>query len=91
MQRPAHIVAVQQAPKPTDLVRGLEKRVIPVDRDVLSLNDILDVADRLRRDIPDSLDVLRNEQEMVGIDMPMLMKPRVLAQRQGLFLFTRPH
>src|SRR5436190_17653176 len=72
MQRPAQILALQHAPEPVDLVRGLEKRVFTVNGDVLSLDDILDLADRLGRDIPDSLDMLGNEQEMVGIDMPLL-------------------
>ena len=61
MQRPAHLLALQHASKPTDLVRGLEKRVITVDGHVLLLNDILDVADRFGRDIPDALDMLWNE------------------------------
>jgi hypothetical protein len=62
MQRPAHFLALQHASKPTDLVRRVEKRVFPEDGHVLSLNDIIDVADRFGRDIPDSLDMLWNEQ-----------------------------
>ena len=62
MQRPARILALQHASKPTDLVRGAEKRVFPEDGHVLSLNDIIDVADRFGRNIPDSLDMLWNEQ-----------------------------
>ena len=72
MQRPAHVLALQHAPEPADLVRRLEKRVIAVDGRVLSLDDILDLADRFGRDIPDSLDMLRNEQEVLGIDVPVL-------------------
>ena len=56
-------------PKPTDLIRGLEKRVIAVDGCVLSFNDILDLVDHSGCDIPNSLDMLGNEQEMVGIDV----------------------
>ena len=62
IQRSAHILAFQHASKPMDLVRGLEKRVITVDGHVLSLNDIIDFADRFGRDIPHSLDMLWNEQ-----------------------------
>src|SRR5258707_10521542 len=70
MQRPAQILALQDAPEPVDLVRGLEKWVIAVNGDVLSLDDILDLADRFGRDIPYPLDVLRNKQEVMRIDMP---------------------
>src|SRR6266849_2665747 len=61
MKRPAQILAFQNASEPVDLVRGLEKRVIAVNDCVLPLNDILDFADRFTGDIPDSLDMLRNE------------------------------
>ena len=62
MQRPAQILALQHAPEPVDLVRGLEKRVFTVNGDVLSLDDILNLADRFGRDVPDALDMLWNEQ-----------------------------
>ena len=62
MQRCADILIFQHPPEPTGLVRGLEKRVIAVDGRVLSLDDILDFADRFGSDILDSLDVRRNEQ-----------------------------
>ena len=44
MQRPAQILALQHAPEPVDLVRGLEKRVFTVNGDVLSLDDILNLS-----------------------------------------------
>src|SRR5438132_5932920 len=72
MQRPAQILALQHAPEPVDLVRGLEKRVSTVNGDVLSLDDILNLADRFGRDVPDALDMLWNEQQVVRIDMPLL-------------------
>src|SRR5260370_35643491 len=72
MQRPAQILALQHAPEPVDLVRGLEKRVFTVNGDVLSLDDILNLADRFGRDVPDALDMLWNEQQVVRIDMPLL-------------------
>src|SRR5882762_3709330 len=72
MQRPAHILALQHAPKPTDLIRGLQKWVVPVDGRVLSLDDILNLAERFGRDIPDPFDMLRNEQELTGIDVARL-------------------
>ena len=58
MQRPAQILALQHAAEPMDVLRGLEERVIAVDGDVLSLDDILDLADRFGRDVPDSRDML---------------------------------
>src|ERR1700726_4910541 len=72
MQRPAQFLALQHAPKPADLVRGLKKWMIPVDGYVLPLDDILNLADRVWRDIPDALNVPWNEQEIPGIDVPLL-------------------
>src|SRR5689334_15561446 len=69
MQRPSHRLVFHEPPKPTDLVRRLEKRMIAVDGRVLSLNDILDFPDHFGSDLPDCLDVLWHEQEMVGIDV----------------------
>lgn len=46
MQRRAHALAFQHAPKPTDLVLGLEEGVVAKDGRVLSLDDILYRADR---------------------------------------------
>ena len=69
MQRSAHIVEFEHAAKPLDPVRGLQKRVLAIDRGVLSLHEIVDFADRFRGDITDALDMLRHEQEMVGIDV----------------------
>src|SRR5262249_20424489 len=62
-QRVAQILALQHAAKPRDLIRRLEKRVIAVDLHVLSLDDILDLADRFRRDIADALKVVWNKHE----------------------------
>src|SRR5262245_57369560 len=70
MQRPAQLLVLEQAPKPEDLVGGLKKWVIPVDGCVLPFDDILNLADRFRRNVPDALDVLWNEHEIPGIDMP---------------------
>ena len=69
MQRRPHSRILQETPKPTDVIRRLEKRVIAVDGCVLSFNDILDFVDHCGCDIPNSLDMLGNEQEMVGIDV----------------------
>jgi hypothetical protein len=69
VQGPAHVLAFQQTPKPRDLIRGLEKGVSAKDVRVLSLDDILDLTDRCGRDVADALDVLKDEQEMVGIDV----------------------
>ena len=72
MQRFSQSLILQQTPKPTDLIRRLEKRVIAVDGGVLSLNNILDFVNRCRCDIPNSMDMLGNEQEMVGIDVAVV-------------------
>lgn len=72
MQRLSHTLILQQTPKPTDLIFRLEKRVIAVDGGVLSFNDILDFVDHCRCDIPNSLDMLGNEQEMVGINVAVV-------------------
>lgn len=72
MQRLSHSLILQQTPKPTDLIRRLEKRVVAVDGGVLSFNDILDFVNHCRCDIPNSLDMLGNEQEMVGIDVAVV-------------------
>src|ERR1700722_876446 len=46
--------------------------MIPVDGYVLPLDDIVNLTDRVRRDIPDALDMPWNEQEIPGIDVPLL-------------------
>jgi hypothetical protein len=85
MQRPAQPLILQHAPKPGDLVRGLKKRVIPVDGCVLSLDDILNLAGRFRRDIPNALNVLGNEHEIPGINMPVLDEaPSLLRAATGV-------
>src|SRR5947209_6960795 len=87
MQRPAQILALEHAPEPVGLVRGLEERVIAVNGGVLSLDHGFDLADRFGRDIPDSLDMLRNKQEMVGIDVPLLDEaPSLLRAATGVVL-----
>lgn len=70
MQCLAQIRAFQNAAKPADLVRRLEKWVIAVDGGVLTLDDILDLADRFGRDLPDLRDMLWNEHEVSGVDVP---------------------
>src|SRR5438552_691704 len=75
MERPAHVLAFEYPPEPTDLIHGLEERVIAKDVRVLSFNDIFDLADGCGRGVADSLDVLRNEQEVVGIDMAVFDEP----------------
>jgi hypothetical protein len=69
------------------LVRGLKERVIAVNGDVLSLDDILDFADRLGRYLTDSLKVIGNEHEIVGIDMPLFDEaPGLLVAAAGIVL-----
>src|SRR3954467_9707077 len=85
MQRPEQGLAVQQSPKPADLVRWPEERVIAKDIRVLTLDDVLDLADRRRRDGADSLEVLWNEQEVVWIDVAVFDEPpRLLGAATGV-------
>src|SRR5258707_11062068 len=49
MQRPAQILALQHAPEPVDLVRGLEKRVFTVNGDVLYNRDSISSVKGLLR------------------------------------------
>ena len=72
MQRRTDALAFQHLPEPMDLVRGLEKRVIAVNGRILPLDDVLDLADRFGSDILDSFDMLRNEPEIMGIDVALL-------------------
>ena len=91
MQRAAHIIAFQHAPQPVNFIRRLQKRVLAENGRVLSLHDILDFPDCFAGDIPDSLDMLRNEQQMVGIDVPMLDKsPRLFRAATGIALVHEP-
>ena len=71
MQCGPDLLVFQHPSEPSDLIRRLKKRVIAVNGRVLSLHDILDFADRFGSHIPDSLDMLWNEQEMVGIDVAL--------------------
>ena len=61
-------LAFQHASKPFDLVRWLEKGVSHEDVDMLLLDDILDLADRFGRDVPDSLQMLWNRHIVVCED-----------------------
>src|SRR5207249_10210297 len=68
----AHLAAMQDAPKPVDLVRRLEEWVISENSYVLSLNEIVNFANRFAGDISDTLDMFRNEQQTVRVNMPSL-------------------
>jgi hypothetical protein len=70
MQSLAQIPTLQEASQPGDLVWGLEERVIAVDGGVLSLDHILDLADRFGHNVADSLDMKWDEQEFLRINVP---------------------
>src|SRR6266404_8806167 len=72
MQGRAHVAALQDAAEPGDLVGRLEEWVIAEYSRVLSLDDIVDFADRFAGDIPDMLDMLRDEQQPVRVNVPLL-------------------
>ncbi len=87
VQGRTNILPIQNSPEPVDFVRWLEKRVLAKDVHMLSLDDILDRADRCGRDGTNSLDMLGNEQEVVRIDMPMLDEaPSLLRAATGVLL-----
>src|SRR5258708_25225533 len=69
MQRVADFSLFEQRPKPLDVIRGLKKRMIAVNRRVLSLNNVLNLAERLGGGIPDPLDMLRDKQQVIWIDV----------------------
>src|SRR4051812_43921050 len=56
--------------EPRDLIRRLKKRVITVKGRVLSLHDILDFPHCFGSHVPNALEMLWNEQEIIGGDMP---------------------
>ena len=72
MKRGAEVTAVENASQPVDLVGRLEEWVIAEYSRVLSLDDIVDFADRFAGDIPDMLDVLRDEQQPVRVNVTLL-------------------
>src|SRR5258707_3690707 len=87
MQRRPEFAVFQHLPEPNGLIRGLEKRMIAVNGRVLSLNDILDLTDSFGGDIADSLDVLRNEQQMMRVDVSVVDEaPGLLWTAAGVVL-----
>src|SRR5688572_7003434 len=75
MQQAADALAVEQAPQPTHLVRRLKERVLAEDSSVLAFDGVLNFAACRGCGIPDSLQVLRNEQKVAGIDLALLDEP----------------
>src|SRR5258708_1755355 len=75
MQSGADFIVVQQSPEPTGLVRRPKKGVIAVNGRVLPIKYVVDLADRFGGNILHSLNVLRDEQKMVRIDVACLDEP----------------
>ena len=71
MEQPAHALIVEHVSEPSDLSRRLQKRMIAIDGRVLAFDDIRDFAVRRGSDFADSLNVLRDKQEVVRIDLPL--------------------
>ena len=65
-QRCTDLSILQHLPEPADLVRGPEERMGTVDGGEPSVEDVLDLADRLGGDIPDPLDVLLLDPQAPG-------------------------
>src|SRR5688572_25246861 len=74
MQRPTHVLSLEHAPQPLNLVRRQKEWVLAEKSAMLALHDILDFPDRFARDIPHPFDMLRNKQQPMRINMPMLDK-----------------
>src|SRR4029077_20217088 len=55
-----------------DLIRRLKERVITENGRILFFNNVVDLADSFGGDILDLLDMLRNELETMGVDVPPL-------------------
>src|SRR4051812_4308746 len=91
MKCPPHIFALQHAPKPVSFVRRPQKRVLAEYGSMLSLHDILDFADRFTSNIPDSLDMLWHEQQVLRIDMALLDEaPSLFRAATGIALVHEP-
>src|SRR5258708_4423698 len=86
-QRRADLLIFQHLPDPNDLVLGLQKWVIAVNGRVPAFHHVLDLADRCGSDILDALDMLRNEPEMMGINVARLDEAfGLLRTAAGIFL-----
>src|SRR6476469_7951127 len=72
MQCGPDLLVFKDPSEPRDLIRRLKKRVITEKGRVLSLHDFLDFPHCFGSHVPDALEMLWNEQEVVGIDMPRL-------------------
>jgi hypothetical protein len=91
LQRPAQFIAVEDAAQPNQFIRRPEKRVISVDVGVLSLDDIVDFADRFACHFAYFLEVFGNEAEMLGIDVALFDETaRLLRTTAGIGLVHEP-
>ena len=73
MQSPAHVLAIEHAPQPVNLIHWPKERVLAVNRCMLALDHILDFSDRFTRDIAHALDMLRNKHQPVRINVAPLL------------------
>src|ERR1051326_4136773 len=70
MERHTNYRGLQHATEPIRLVGWLQERVIAKVSRMLLFDEILDLADRFAGDLADSLDVLRNKQQAVRVNVP---------------------
>jgi hypothetical protein len=91
MERAAHVFAFQHAPQPLNFISRLEKGVLAEEGRVPLLHDIVDLPDSLAGDVPDALDLLGHEEQILGIDVAVLDEsPRLLWTATGIALIHEP-
>ena len=69
MKRGAEVTAVKNASQPVDLVGRLKEWMGAENVRVLTLDDIVNFADSFAGDVPDGLDMLRDEQQAVRVNV----------------------
>src|SRR6476619_7761899 len=67
-----HLLVFKDLSEPRDLIRRLKKRVITVKGRVLPFHDIIDFPHCFGSYVPNALEMLWNEQEIIGVDVSCL-------------------
>ena len=74
------------------MVGWFKERVVAEDGRVLTVEDVLDLANRAGRGLPNPPNVNGNEEQVIRIDVTGVDEPFVfLGQRHGFLEFTKPH
>src|SRR5262249_5073889 len=79
--------ALQRAPEPIDLVGRFKKGMVAENGRMLPFNDVFHLPNRFARAITNALDMLRNEQQSMGVNMSVVDEPsRFLGATTGVAL-----